>query len=215
MPVIEFNQADQLHVMTPFGDDFAFVSADRVFKKIDEFIKILEREGEDRGYHTSVKFSPITHYFDEISKANITIPKFQGDFLPYQERFFTWNDFWTGYYSTRLHMKRMIRHVYNDIFATKLLFAIHAIHFNSGLINISEKLEPILLMIVNQITEAENKFLILMHHDAITGTHTPVTSTDYYDILHVSLLHTEAARTILKANLSIPIEQGVINPLKD
>ena len=46
-------------------------------------------------------------------------------FKPYNEPFEGYEDFWTGYYSTRLHLKRYIRHTFNQIQSFKTFVAIY------------------------------------------------------------------------------------------
>jgi hypothetical protein len=126
----------------------------------------------------------------------LTYGVFKGDFLPYEEKFDSWEDFWTGYYSTRLHMKRLIRHVFNDIQSTKTLLAIRAIKYKSNSIHLGSTSYNI-DTIQKKITQAERNWAIMMHHDAITGTHTNHTEPSYYQILMESLNFLKSARDLI------------------
>ena len=154
MPVIDElnklsdNKINDYHVMVLFGDDFGFKKAEKVFEHLDDFIPILNKEGESRGYETVTKYSSIYEYFEILKTIDIEHGKFKGDFLPYVESRSSWNDFWTGFYSTKLHLKRMIRHVFNDLQSTKILFATRTIQkskgsldFNGNIISHVEKID--------------------------------------------------------------------------
>jgi hypothetical protein len=136
---------------------------------------------------------------------NLTYGLYNGDFLPYQESHPENDDFWTGYYSSRLHIKRVIRHVFNDLQSTKTLIAIRSIQGNSGSIIFNDTMAKQLDTINNHITEAERKWAILMHHDAITGTHNTQTEPSYYKILDESMENLESARKVLETtSLGLP-----------
>jgi hypothetical protein len=135
----------------------------------------------------------------------LTYGVYKGDFLPYEERYDSWEDFWTGYYSTRLHMKRLIRHVFNDIQSTKTLLAIRAIMYKSninsklshGSIHLGSATSYNIDTIQKKITQAERNWAIMMHHDAITGTHTNHTEPSYYQILMESMNFLKSARDLI------------------
>ena len=101
--------------MVPAGDDFAFKKAHEVFKAFDELAGELEKLGQKKGFETEVKYSSLAEYFENLKSTSLTFGLFKGDFLPYQEVKSDSNDYWTGYFSTRLHLKRWIRHTFNNI----------------------------------------------------------------------------------------------------
>ena len=146
---------------------------------------------------------------------NITYGMFKGDFLPFQEPFGQWEDFWTGYYSTRLHLKRLIRHTFNDIQSTKTLLTMRAIHKqSSNSIRFNDTLSSSIEAINSKIVDAERKWSIMMHHDAITGTHSITTETDYYNILSSSLKYLDEARDLIDKELRVPLGDRFIDQLK-
>ena len=146
---------------------------------------------------------------------NLTYGVFKGDFLPYEERFPDFEDFWTGYYSTRLHMKRLIRHVFNDIQSTKTLLAIRATHYNRNQINFNDVDSFKIDSIQEKITNAERKWAIMMHHDAITGTHTVHTAPSYYQILKEALHYLNSAREMLDEKLIRVIPKSTVAHLNE
>lgn len=135
------------------------------------------------GYDSEVKYSNMYIYFDALKKLELNFGLFKGDFLPYQEPFYGWNDFWTGYYSTRMHMKRLIRHVFNQIQSLKSLLVFRAVQKNEGSVQFTDSLERTIDEINELIKVAEQKWSIMMHHDGITGTHTSITERSYYQLL--------------------------------
>ena len=150
-------------------------------------------------------FTTLYEYFDSIKEMNLTYGYYEGDFLPYHESFDKRDDFWTGYYSERLHMKRYIYHVFNEIQSTKTLIAIRALHGNHGTVVFNETISSELDEINEYIVKAEREWAILMHHDAITGTHTVHTEPSYYELLKNSQDSLEKARSLTDLYLSVEI----------
>lgn len=103
--------------MVPAGDDFAFQRAKEVFHAFDELMKEVTKYGKKKGYDMEVKYSSLYQYFEDFKKLDVDPGLFKGDFMPFQEVWpgWGWNDYWTGYYSTRLHMKRIIKHTFNNL----------------------------------------------------------------------------------------------------
>jgi hypothetical protein len=108
----------------------------------------------------------------------------------------------------------MIRHVFNDIQSTKTLVAIRSIHKNQNSIKFSTQMSSQIDQIQNQITLAEKDWAILMHHDAITGTHAIYTEPSYYKLLHSALSHLEQARDLMEKHLSTSMHQNIEHMLK-
>ena len=198
--------------MIPVGDDFGFVLAEQVFNKVDSLISQLVVEGNSRGFITVAKYSSIIEYFKSLKSLNITFGNFNGDFLPYQEPFYGWDDFWSGYYSTRLHLKRSVRHVYNQIQSAKTLLVIRAIEKNNNSINFRNDTASIIDSINTIIKKAEEKWSVLMHHDGITGTHTSITESSYYTMLHEASNLIEEAYDNINKKLSTKFGTENIKP---
>lgn len=67
-----------------------------------------------------MKYSTVDEYLSEIHKQNFQYPVYYGDFLPYiqeaecktcDEK--TRIDYWTGYFSSKPHLKGTIRDLFN------------------------------------------------------------------------------------------------------
>lgn len=179
---------EEYHIMCPAGDDFAFSKAKQVFAAFDDLSEELRKMGDQKGYETEVIYGNLYDYFDKLKTLNLNFGLFKGDFMPYQEIWpgWSWNDYWTGYYSTRLHMKRLIREVFNKLQSTKTLLTIKAVQANKHSVQFDGDLENDIDEINKLIKEGEQRWAIMMHHDGITGTHTKVTENDYYNMLKES-----------------------------
>ena len=207
-------QLEDYNIMMTAGDDFTYVQADRVFSHYAELAQTTTKMGEKEGYETKMGFRSLYEYFESIKKMGITYGYFKGDFLPFQESYSHWDEFWTGYYSSRLHMKRLIRHVFNDIQSTKTLLAIRAKSTNSGTIFFNDELANNTDKINEYIIGAERNWSILMHHDGITGTHAAKTEPSYYKILEDALSFLDKARTKMDEVFPSGLSKTMVDSLK-
>lgn len=169
--------------MIPVGDDFAYTNGQDDFVQIEILRKALQTYASNIGYNSEVKYNSLYSYFEEIKSMNLEFSSFKGDFLPYYEQYqgWNWNDFWTGFYSTRPHFKAYITHTFHQLQSLKTLLAIKAVE-NSEEGELESKFE--ILKEIEDLTKlAERKWAITLHHDAITGTHKEHVGEDYYKIL--------------------------------
>ena len=190
----------EYHVMVPMGGDFAYQDAEKVFAELDKFIGNLTEFGNSKGYNTTIKYGNLYEYFKVLKNQDLTYGQFKSDFLPYQENdnHLTWNYYWTGFYSTKLHLKRQIRHVFNELQTTKLFLAIRILNRYHSILNLSSKVVFNFIDHINdKIEQATKSFSILMHHDGITGTNKRITEADYYDLLDNSLKNIIQAREMI------------------
>jgi hypothetical protein len=202
--------------MCPAGDDFAFVRAKEVFNAFDDLSVELRKMGDQKGYETEVIYGNLYTYFDKLKTLDLDFGLFKGDFMPYQEVWpgWNWNDYWTGYYSTRLHMKRLIREVFNKLQSTKTLLTIKAVQTNKHSVQFQGALEVKIDQINNLIREGEQRWAIMMHHDAITGTHTKVTENDYYNMLKEASDYLTKAYNIINQDFGDAADEKVVDELQ-
>lgn len=163
-----------------------------MFAKFDDLLKGLQTEGLRKGYKSDAKFSSLYDYFGSLHNSSTTYGVFHGDFLPYNEPKEKYEDFWTGYYSTRIHLKRYIRHTFNQIQSFKTLLAIEMTR-TGDIQELDSRFSDFLEQILDNIQQAERNWSIMMHHDAITGTHEYETEPSYYQVLNASLTHLDKA----------------------
>lgn len=209
------NSSTKYNVMITAGDDFSYVNAGSIYGHYSDLAKALEDLGnKTHGFDTTAKFSNLYEYFRSIHDMGLTYPKFYGDFLPFHEPMSGWEDFWTGYYSSRLHLKRQIRHVFNDLQSTKTLLAIRAKAANSGHVNFTTDTAKQLDDMNKFILVAEQKWSVLMHHDAITGTHPPHTMPSYYQMLDEALQNLQKARNLMDTHFPISLSSSFTAELR-
>jgi|JI10StandDraft_1071094.scaffolds.fasta_scaffold285004_1 hypothetical protein len=82
-------------------------------------------------------------------------------------------DYWTGFYSTRPALKQLIKDVWKLQRSIEVFIA--TLQIWDSEYHIEKKLEEIAFEMQN----AKERAMILLHHDAITGTHMLATKEDY------------------------------------
>jgi len=65
------------------------------------------------------KYATVDEYFRDLQSLNLTYPTYDGDFLPYVQLENFKFDYWTGYYSSTLLLKREIREAEQGLRALK------------------------------------------------------------------------------------------------
>lgn len=140
-------EKENFHVMAAFGDDFAFQQAEQDFNKWNEFMEAIKTVGRNSGYEVEILYSDIYLYFSQIGSGESKLHSYNGDFIPYIEPK-TWGgsgtDFWTGFYTSRPHLKGLVFEVYNEIMATKIYVINAILHVNHYQLNLTKDLESIL-----------------------------------------------------------------------
>ena len=164
-------------VLSVFGDDFAYSTAEIAYKYLDKFMKIVsERSKRVLGFQVDIHYSTVNEYFDTVKKIkNISFPHYKSNFVPYLELTSGRFDHWTGFYSTRIVVKKLIRDMFQDLRAIKVLYSIVTKHIHDKLDFISGFIEFKNI----EIKMIEESASILLHHDAITWTSPVATINDY------------------------------------
>ena len=65
------------------------------------------------------------------------------------------------------------------------------------------------------IKEAEQRWSIMMHHDAITGTHMIQTEKDYYNMLNEANVYLQRAYNYVNQNFGKAANDTIVKQLKD
>lgn len=108
----------QRRLLVPFGDDFKFKRAALQFSQMDQLMREINDHPEK--YHARLRYSVVEDYFDDVfseaaqsqlsssslslTKPPLVYPIYRGDFLPYADNI---DSYWTGYFSSRSHLKSM------------------------------------------------------------------------------------------------------------
>lgn len=184
----------ELHVVNSISDDFGYADAGFTFEELKRFNKILIETGNSIGYNTKIVYSTLYDYFKILKSQNFTYGQFKGDFLPYQETYNGNTEYWSGYYSTKIYLKRQIVHLYNEIQTTKLLLANRVLNRYHTIVGLDKTVCKDLDSINEKILKAEKQFSVTLHHDGITGTNKRYVADDYIRMTHEGMNNLTAAR---------------------
>jgi len=168
------------YVMQLLGNDFYFSDASYSFNYIDGMKKSIETDGPKylNGKQVEFRYSTLTEYLHDTSKLNYTIGRYKGDFFVYTQykpsAYF--DHHWGGYFSSRPMFKWMVRDLLGKERNLNSFFSV---------LNILNKFSPDSIDSKN-FTNAYDELVkvrefnpIMLHHDAITGTHGSTVNNDY------------------------------------
>ncbi|CAI2360948.1 unnamed protein product [Moneuplotes crassus] len=192
--VLSNNQTTSIHSMVCLGGDHFFVRAPELFKKYDELLEGLKTEATEVGMKVDAKYSSLYDYFEGLHNSESTFGLFKGDFLPYNEPNEQSEDFWTGYYSTRV---QNIRYAFNQLHGLKIILGIIQTSRGTLVSNLGSKKMHRNQYNLNQYIEmAEKKWSSLLHHYAISGIFDQETEKSYsksynetLNLIDISLQH--------------------------
>ncbi|KAK5583058.1 hypothetical protein RB653_004648 [Dictyostelium firmibasis] len=181
-------------LMIPLGDDFRYTNAKSEFAASKEWLKVLQDNKEHYNIE-EIKYATIDEYFIALEdsflnklgkskKENIyndissTLSLYNKDFFPYSTGTL---EYWTGYYSTRPLLKRLIRESSHLQKLSDILYTL-AIGENSNNpidINSLQKLSK-------DLNENRNTISLVQHHDIVTGTSRSYVLQDNFERLQKS-----------------------------
>eukprot|EP00392_Amoebophrya_sp_AT5.2_P015880 g16103.t1 len=161
------------NILMTWGSDFWYSNATKVFWNTDELIR---RVNAKYGSEMSLFYSNMEDYvaakkMEEEQAAGVE----NTDFFPYADRP---HGYWTGYFSSRPALKRMIREFSNYFQIFKTFAALSGVK-NPKLLNFADAMG------------------IAQHHDAVTGTEKQHVTFDYQKRLHAGYM--SAAKIALGA----------------
>jgi len=87
------------HMLIPFGCDFSFANAKMNFEQMDSLIKFFNSYNDQ---NVTLLYSTPREYLDSLYAQNLTWPVKYDDMFPYADNP---SDFWTGYFTSRVHGK--------------------------------------------------------------------------------------------------------------
>ncbi|KEG09759.1 lysosomal alpha-mannosidase precursor [Trypanosoma grayi] len=165
------------HVMWTMGCDFHYLSSDLWYSNMDKLIKIVTADGE-----FSIRYSSPYEYTLaklEEERQGLVYDKKKGDFFPYAS---APHQFWTGYYTSRPTLKRLVRHL------SSYWTAARQVEFLAGVPS-------------GEVPMLSDALAIAQHHDAITGTAKQHVAFDYVKRLTAGYKNDFASR--LRVALSL------------
>jgi alpha-mannosidase II len=148
-------RTDNLLVLV--GDDFRFSERAEWNVQIEMHRQLIEHFATNPELKITAKFSNLSSYFDAIRADNKLWPSITGDFLPYIDR---WNEYWSGYYSTRPFLKQLGRRT------AEVLSLVSRLVSECQLRTTCEN-PGVALKTLQRSQQSVDNFL---HHDLITGT---------------------------------------------
>ena len=158
------------------GDDFSFDSSadwDNQFRKLDSLFVYINNLKKD--FNLNIKYSTIGKYLKAAKsgikrkeKSEGKIPSLIGDFYPYSDR---GDQYWSGLYTTRPHLKLLIRKSFSYLRTAELLVSY------GWLKALKEDKEELRLEARNfmkqcgrELEKLKDDMSLYNHHDTITGT---------------------------------------------
>ena len=140
-------------VLIPIGDDFRYQTMDEAHKQFENYQKMFDWIGVHLP-SVKVSFSTLTRYFDSV--RHTPVQRLQGSFFPYSDRV---QDYWTGYFNSRIFYKGYDRLLESLIAAVESKCPVVDIHLQKRALG------------------------IFQHHDGITGTAKSHVVQDYYQTM--------------------------------
>ena len=164
------------HLLVPFGDDFNYLNAQKMFYNIDKLIAHFNARYDD----FELIYSTPYEYTEAVHSEDIEWPTKYDDLFPYSDE----NDaYWTGYFTSRANLKGYVREVSRDLNSQSMIFGIDNIATGA---NTFPKFE-----------ELFNQMGVLQHHDAVSGTEKQHVADDYAKNLYRS--HQDAKAQFLES----------------
>lgn len=158
-------------LLMPFGDDFKFKDAKKQFSNMDQLVNEVKQH-PDKYPGVTLRYSTLSEYFTAVSRESlerdVTFNVYRGDFFPYADNE---ESYWTGYYSTRPHLKILSRELERVGHAAEMLYALsRALRLQSPATFKQQLVD---------LRQARRDRALFLHHDAITGTSRDKVVADY------------------------------------
>ncbi|KAH8608095.1 Glycosyl hydrolases family 38 N terminal domain [Trypanosoma vivax] len=144
------------HIMWTMGCDFNYMMSELWYTKMDKLIKLVNEDGEfNVRYSTPYEYT-IAKLEEERSKK-VSYKTKTGDFFPYAS---AEHEMWTGYYTSRPTLKRLVRIMSNYWSAAR-------------------QLEFALGVPTGELPLMSDALAVAQHHDAVSGTARQHVTFDY------------------------------------
>ena len=158
------------NVLLYFGDDFTFKKENYNYENIEMVMDYVNKNMKGK---MKMIYSTPSQYFKSVLDSDVEFQKHSNyDFYPYADNA---HCYWTGYFTTRPNMKGLIKQLglYLNI-TNRLLFEIYI-----GNKTIMNNNKDLINKVIENVYFARENLGILQHHDAVTGTSTENTHSDY------------------------------------
>ncbi|XP_052785223.1 alpha-mannosidase 2x-like isoform X2 [Mya arenaria] len=192
------------------GEDASYDNRN-AFKDVHEnFGKLINYINGKPEWKMNVRFGTIRDYFEKVRRnekemktvrSENQFPVISGDFFPYSDYE---HDVWTGYFTTRIWMKRFTREIEPVIRAADVYSVImyyRCIVGNKCGTNVNGTFNDVMKL----LREARREVGMFQHHDGITGTSLPFVVNDYEERLQRAF---RSARSALATTVSTLLSGG-------
>eukprot|EP01080_Neovahlkampfia_damariscottae_P004144 gene4144-7454_t len=173
--ILQKHQKSKNDILFIWGDDFKFIQPEYQFQGMNLLINFINLNS-----NYNLKYSTISMYFKKIIESNQKLKRvsLKRDFFPYVDQYPY--DYWSGYYSLRSDIKKIIKENDSNLRNVEFLFSI------SNLVS-KEWNEKYF----NDLKELREYNSLLQHHDTITGTHSDDVYAHYknVDLKYKSLIN--------------------------
>ena len=154
------------HLFVPFGDDFNYLNAQKMFLNIDKLIDYMNKKYDDIEMFYSTPYD----YVDALNKLEAEWPTKYDDLFPYSDGP---DAYWTGFYTSRANFKSYVRQASSDFNSHSYYLAL------DNIVNNADIFEPYQGLF--------EQMGVAQHHDAVTGTEKQHVERDYADTLTIAL----------------------------
>ncbi|XP_033735847.1 alpha-mannosidase 2-like [Pecten maximus] len=196
----EFQKKAELYkhgvLLVPHGDDFYYSDATEWDKQFGNLTKLINYINTNPQMKTKIRFGTLSDYFTAVEKRSaLNIPTLAGDFFTYTDRS---DQYWSGYYTSRPHLKHMSRKLQAILRSVEILFSLclaQAIH--------TRTIEHIVEILKDstKLQSYRQTLSLFQHHDAITGTSKRKVVRDYGDRLQSAFDGLSTSLGSLMANM--------------
>ncbi|OQV21444.1 Alpha-mannosidase 2x [Hypsibius exemplaris] len=171
------------------GDDFRWAEDTEWTNQYKNYKLLMKLINSNPANDVIMQFGTLKNYYDAVFERSGTpdaptpsLPSVQGDFFPYADKY---EDYWTGYFTSRPFYKQMSRELERDLRTAEILLVLAKLEsFGNDGADFQEDLIG--------LERAAESLGLFQHHDAITGTSKQMVALDYGDKLQNGLLMAHA-----------------------
>lgn len=177
-----FNVTRGNHIMWTLGNDFNYQNSAQWFANVDRLIKLVNADGRFNAFYSTPNDYAAAK-LAEAASGTVQYPTNHADFFPYADHP---HAFWTGYFTSRPALKRLIRKASSYITASRQIRAFAGPTAGVQAWNSS----------------LANALGLAQHHDAVTGTSKQHVAFDYALRLTAGLVEDAVATSAAIASMA-------------
>ncbi|KAK3090813.1 hypothetical protein FSP39_014890 [Pinctada imbricata] len=171
-------------IVVALGNDFAYDTVKEWRAQYNNVTALINYVNDRKSqFGVTMRFGTVKDYFNTIRHLQETdsYKTLSGDFFTYAEDDMG-TEYWSGYFTTRAFDKRIGRTLMEHVRSAEILTAFALSRTDKG----SD--DEMVVSMLKELEYARQALALFQHHDAITGTSTHSTATDYRKRLHIALI---------------------------